>query len=88
MALVVMSRPAVAANSKSKPPPTPTAQKIQALKDQVDDVSADEGKLLDQLDESKSHLADLNAKVAALDEERVPVQVALDGAQGHLDLGG
>jgi murein DD-endopeptidase MepM/ murein hydrolase activator NlpD len=83
VALVVMSRPAVAA--KSKPPPSPTAQKIQALKDQVDDVSADEAQLLDQLDESKSRLADLNDKVAALDQERIPVQAALDGAQGHLD---
>src|SRR5438132_1278904 len=43
-----MCRPAMAA--KSKQPPSPTAQKIQALKGQVDDVSADEAKLLDQLD--------------------------------------
>jgi len=87
MALVVMSRPAVAA--KPKQPPSPTAQKIQALRDQVDDVSADEAQLLDQLDASKSRLDDLNAAVADLDRQRVPVQAALDGAQGHLDdLGG
>ena len=87
MALVVMSRPAVAA--KPKQPPSPTAQKIQALRDQVDDVSADEAQLLDQLDASKSRLDDLDAAVADLDRQRVPVQAALDGAQGHLDdLGG
>jgi murein DD-endopeptidase MepM/ murein hydrolase activator NlpD len=83
MALVVMGRPALAAKPKS--PPSPTAQKIQALKNQVDDVSADEAQLLDQLDASKSRLADLNAKVADLDQQRVPVEVALQGAQGHLD---
>jgi murein DD-endopeptidase MepM/ murein hydrolase activator NlpD len=85
MALVVMSRPAVAAKPKPKPPPSPTAQQIQALKNQVDEVSADEAQLLDQLDESKSRLADLNAKVADLDQQRAPVEVALQGAQGHLD---
>jgi murein DD-endopeptidase MepM/ murein hydrolase activator NlpD len=85
MALVVMSRPAMAAKPKPKPPPSPTAQQIQALKNQVDDVSADEAQLLDQLDESKSRLADLNAKVADLDQQRAPVEVALQGAQGHLD---
>jgi murein DD-endopeptidase MepM/ murein hydrolase activator NlpD len=86
MALAVMAAgPALAAKSKTKPPPSPTAQKIQALKNQVDDVSADESNLLDQLDASKSRLADLNDKVAALDQERVPVQAALQGAQGRLD---
>jgi len=89
MALVVMARPAVAAKSKTKLPPSPTAQKIQALKDQVDDVSADEAALLDQLDESKSRLDDLNTRVADLDRQRGPVEAALQGAQGHLDeLGG
>jgi murein DD-endopeptidase MepM/ murein hydrolase activator NlpD len=89
VALVVMSRPAVAAKPKPKAPPSPTAQKIQALKDQVDEVSADEAQLLDQLDESKSRLDDLNAQVADLDQKRAPVQAALDGAQVHLDdLGG
>jgi murein DD-endopeptidase MepM/ murein hydrolase activator NlpD len=83
VAVLVVSRPAVAA--KSKPPPNPTAQQIQALKNQVDDVSADEAQLLDQLDESKSRLADLNTKVADLDQQRAPVEVALQGAQGHLD---
>jgi murein DD-endopeptidase MepM/ murein hydrolase activator NlpD len=83
MALVVMARPAVAA--KSKPPPSPTAQKIQALRNQVDEVSADEAALLDQLDESKSRLDDLNARVTELDSQRAPVQAALQGAQGHLD---
>jgi len=87
MALIVMCRPAMAA--KVKQPPSPTAQKIQALQDQVDDVSADEANLLDQLNQSKSRLADLNGKVADLDRQRVPVQAALQGAQGHLDeLGG
>jgi murein DD-endopeptidase MepM/ murein hydrolase activator NlpD len=85
VALLVMSRPAVAAKPKPKAPPSPTAQQIQALKNQVDDVSADEAQLLDQLDESKSRLADLNAKVADLDQQRAPVEVALQGAQGHLD---
>jgi len=83
LALVVMSRPAGAA--KPKQPPSPTARKIQALKDQVDEVSADEAKLLDQLDESKSRLDDLNSRVADLDRQRAPVQVALQGAQVHLD---
>ena len=52
-------------------------------------MSADEAQLLDQLDESKSRLDDLNARVADLDRQRAPVQTALVGAQGHLDeLGG
>jgi murein DD-endopeptidase MepM/ murein hydrolase activator NlpD len=55
------------------------------LKNQVDDVSADEANLLDQLDASKARLNDLNDKVAALDQERAPVQAALQGAQGRLD---
>jgi murein DD-endopeptidase MepM/ murein hydrolase activator NlpD len=81
-----MSRPAVAAKpTKSKQPPSPTAQKIQALKAQVDEVSADEARLLDQLDESKARLDTLNAQVADLDRQRAPVQDALQGAQGHLD---
>ena len=89
VALLVMARPAVAAKSKTKLPPSPVAQKIQALKDQVDDVSADEAALLDQLDESKTRLDDLNARVADLDHQRVPVEAALQGAQGQLDeLGG
>jgi murein DD-endopeptidase MepM/ murein hydrolase activator NlpD len=83
MALAVMARPAVAA--KTKQPPSPTAQQIQGLKNQVDEVSADEAQLLDQLDESKARLDTLNARVADLDRQRAPVQVALDGAQGHLD---
>ena len=85
LALLVMARPAVAA-SKSKPPTTtPVQRQIQALKDQVDDVTADEAALLDQLDESKARLADLNKRVADLDNQRIPVQAALDDAQGHLD---
>jgi murein DD-endopeptidase MepM/ murein hydrolase activator NlpD len=89
LALTVMATgPAGAATSKKKPPPSPTAQKIQALKDQVDDVSADEADLLDQLDASKARLADLNDKVAALDQQRVPVEAALQDAQGHLDQAG
>ena len=83
MALVVMSRPAVAA--KPKQPPSPLSGKIQALKNQVDEVSADEAKLLDQVDASKQHLQDLNDQVAALDRQRAPVQAALEGAQGRLD---
>lgn len=87
LALAVLARPAVAATAKPKKPQpaSPTAQKIQALKDQVDEVSADEAALLDQLDQSKARLADLNATVADLDRRRAPVQVALDGAQGRLD---
>ncbi len=81
-ALVVMTRPAVAAK---KQPPNPTAQKIQALKNQVDEVSADEANLLDELDASRAHLDDLNAQVAELDRQRMPVQAALQDAQGHLD---
>jgi murein DD-endopeptidase MepM/ murein hydrolase activator NlpD len=89
LALLVMSRPAPAVAAKSKPPPSPTAQKIQALRNQVDDVSADEAVLLDQLDDSKSHLDDLKTRVADLDQQRAPVQQALQGAQGQLDeLGG
>jgi murein DD-endopeptidase MepM/ murein hydrolase activator NlpD len=83
MALVVMSRPAVAA--KPKQPPSPLSGKIQALKNQVDEVSADEAKLLDQVDASKQRLQDLNDQVAALDRQRAPVQAALEGAQGRLD---
>src|SRR5438270_12131827 len=84
-----MSRAAPAGAAKSKPPPSPTAQKIQALRNQVDDVSADEAALLDQLDNSKSRLDDLNARVADLDQQRAPVQQALHGAPGQLDeLGG
>jgi murein DD-endopeptidase MepM/ murein hydrolase activator NlpD len=83
MALVVMSRPAVAA--KPKQPPSPLSGKIQALKNQVDEVSADEAKLLDQLDTSNERLQGLNDQVAALDRQRAPVQAALEGAQGHLD---
>ena len=84
LALLVMARPAVAA--KSKPPTTtPVQRQIQALKDQVDDVSADEAALLGQLDDSKARLADLSKRVADLDNQRIPVQAALDDAQGHLD---
>src|SRR5437763_837449 len=79
-----MARPAVAA--KSKPPPTtPVQRQIQALRQQVDDVSADEAALLDQLDESKARLDELNKRVADLDTQRAPVAAALQDAQGHLD---
>jgi murein DD-endopeptidase MepM/ murein hydrolase activator NlpD len=85
LALLVMARPAVAA-SKAKPPTTtPVQHQIQALRGQVAEVSADEAALLDQLDESKARLADLNKRVADLDNERVPVQAALGDAQGRLD---
>ena len=83
LALAVMARPAVAA--KPKPPPSPVAGQIQALNDQLDEVSADEAALLDQLNASKARLGDLSAKVADLDRQQVPVQAALQGAQGHLD---
>jgi murein DD-endopeptidase MepM/ murein hydrolase activator NlpD len=71
-----------------KPPttkPNPNAGKIQALRHELDEVSADEARLLDQVDESKDRLATLNAQVADLDRQRAPVQVALDGAQDTLD---
>lgn len=84
LALLVMARPAMAVRPKP-PTTTPVQGQIQALKDQVDDVTADEAALLDQLDASKARLADLNKRVADLDNQRVPVQAALDDAQGHLD---
>jgi len=71
--------------AKPKPPPSPVARQIQALNDQLDEVSADEAALLGQLNASKARLDDLNAKVADLDHQQVPVQAALQGAQGHLD---
>jgi len=83
LALVVMCRPAVAA--KSKQPPSPVARQIQALTDQLDEVSADEAALLDQVRASKARLDDLNARVADLDKQRAPVEVALQGAQVQLD---
>ena len=83
VALLVMGGPAVAA--KPKPPPNPLARQIQALSDQLDEVSADEAALFGQLNASKARLDDLNAKVADLDRQQVPVQAALQGAQTHLD---
>jgi len=86
MALAVMASPAVAAKpAKPKPPPSPVARQIQALNNQLDEVSADEAALFGQLNASKARLDDLNAKVADLDHQQVPVQAALQGAQGHLD---
>ena len=85
LALVVMSRPAPTLAAKPKQPPSPLSGKIQALQNQVDEVSADEANLLDQLDASKGRLQSLNDQVAALDHQRVPVEAALQGAQGHLD---
>jgi murein DD-endopeptidase MepM/ murein hydrolase activator NlpD len=83
VALLALGRPAQGA--KPKQPPGPLAGQIQALKQQVDEVSAGEAGLLDQLDASNERLRKLNDQVAALDRQRGPVQVALDGAQGRLD---
>ncbi|MBV9284263.1 MAG: hypothetical protein JO176_06590, partial [Acidimicrobiia bacterium] len=53
LALLVMARPALAV--KPKPPTTtPAQQQLQALKGQLNEVSADEAALLDQLDQSKA----------------------------------
>jgi murein DD-endopeptidase MepM/ murein hydrolase activator NlpD len=71
--------------AKKSPPTTSLSGRIQALRNQVNEVSADEARLLDQLDESKDRLAKLNAQVAELDRQRAPVQAALEGAQGKLD---
>ena len=78
------SLPAVAA-TKQKPPPSPLAQQIQSLKNQVDEASADEADLLDKLDASNAHLGDLNAQVGALDAKIAPVQATLGAAQARLD---
>ncbi|MBV9040110.1 MAG: peptidoglycan DD-metalloendopeptidase family protein [Acidimicrobiia bacterium] len=84
LALLVMARPALAV--KPKPPTTtPAQQQLQALKGQLNEVSADEAALLDQLDQSKARLADLNQRVADLDHQLVPVQAALTDSQGRLD---
>jgi murein DD-endopeptidase MepM/ murein hydrolase activator NlpD len=71
--------------AKPKPPPTPISRQIQALQDQVAEVSADEADLLDKLDASNGRLNDLNGKVADIDRRMAPVQAALAGAQGRLD---
>ena len=71
--------------AKPKPPPSPVATQIQALNDQLDEVSADEAALIGRLNASKARLDDLSAKVADLDQQQVPVQAALQGAQAHLD---
>jgi murein DD-endopeptidase MepM/ murein hydrolase activator NlpD len=89
VALVVVLLGAVGGTAEAaKPPPKPTtplAKQIQALKDQVDEVSADEADLLDQLDASNGRLAGLNGQVASLDRQIAPVQAVLDGAQARLD---
>lgn len=85
LAAGVLTVPAWAAKKPPTTRPNPNAGKIQALRHELDDVSADEARLLDQLDESKDRLSGLNAQVAELDRQREPVQAALDGAQGKLD---
>ncbi|MCU1448581.1 MAG: metalloendopeptidase-like rane protein [Acidimicrobiales bacterium] len=76
---------AQAATKAPPKPPNPLAGKIQALRHQVDEVSADEAQLLDQLDASNGRLDDLNGQVAAIDRQIAPVQAVLTTAQARLD---
>jgi murein DD-endopeptidase MepM/ murein hydrolase activator NlpD len=71
--------------AKPQQPPGPLQGKIQALRHEVEEVSADEAELLDQLDGSRERLGGLNAQVAAIDRQMAPVQAALDVAQARLD---
>jgi murein DD-endopeptidase MepM/ murein hydrolase activator NlpD len=78
---------APAADAAQKPKPTKPGvdRQIQTLRSQLDEVSAEEAELLDQLDGSRARLRDLDAKVAAVEARMAPVQKALDEAQARLD---
>src|SRR4051812_23364353 len=60
---------------------------IDDLQDQVEDLSAEEAGLSDQLDTSNAHLADLDAQVHDLDGKVAAAEAVLHTPQLHLDAG-
>lgn len=57
---------------------------IQSLQEQVNEASAEEGRLLGLIDESTARLSDLDGKVAGFDAEIAVVQGDLDAAELRL----
>jgi murein DD-endopeptidase MepM/ murein hydrolase activator NlpD len=89
-ALVAEGVPALAASSKTavtsrQQRQTEISKRITTLRSQVQEASAEEAALLDQLDAVEAKRKDLDAKVAALDAQVGAAQAELDGASGRLD---
>ena len=86
LGVISLASPASGAPKREKKPSPQVTAKIESLRDQVSEASAEEAVVLDQLDQAEGRRRQLDDRVASLDRHLASVQQEVGAAEAGLEV--